>query len=596
MQKLGVARVAIMVFAVMVSAAAAVPQGKDPEAPLPGATGTLNGDPFRLRVDVNLAQVDVVVQDRAGRSIQNLRASDFRLFENGVERPIQAFSRDERPLATAFVLERSRMDDFDRQFGRSIKSVASQSLALLQRGDSACLFVFSYTVEMLQGLTTDLKRVTDDIGPIIHTAGAGIPLTKGGVYDAVHEATAYLARTAPDKRRAVILFSDNRDYHSESSDHYVPDMFPLPVSLDQTIQLAIRNETVVYSVRPPDRTPRSSVCCGGDINPRLIQETGGKSFEGSPAAIEKALASAIGQLKSGYTLGFEPGNGVGNTRRIDVRLVDRFGKPDSDYRILAGSSPFNEPPVDNGVSAPPKPAPPKPLAQAGAEIEFVRVASGRFTMGFDPGYKFDFTTPHKVTLTKGFELGRFEVTQAQWQAVMGNNPSNYQAGSNPVNNVSWNEIQEFIRRMNSRKDGYRYRLPTEAEWEYSARAGTTDFGMGGDKWYGQLDEIGWYAGNSAGQLHPVGQKKPNAWGLYDMYGNVWEWVADWYGADYYNQSVSRNGGAVLDPQGPTSGKSRVLRGGSWNYLSEHAYVVGRWHSAPENHSSAVGFRLLRERP
>ena len=190
----------------------------------------------------------------------------------------------------------------------------------------------------------------------------------------------------------------------------------------------------------------------------------------------------------------------------------------------------------------------------------------------------------RVRISRGFWLGRHEVTQDQWQAVMGTNPSHFfGCGSCPVENVSWDDAQAFIGRLNRRAGGTRYRLPTEAEWEYAARAGTS-----GDRYGANLDAIAWYDSNSGERTHPVGRKVPNAWGLYDMLGNVWEWVHDWY--DGYP------GGSVADPRGAGSGSDRVRRGGCW--------ILGAWlcrtsyrnPGPPGYRYRNLGFRLLRIAP
>jgi formylglycine-generating enzyme required for sulfatase activity/serine/threonine protein kinase len=195
-------------------------------------------------------------------------------------------------------------------------------------------------------------------------------------------------------------------------------------------------------------------------------------------------------------------------------------------------------------------------------IEMVWIAPGSFMMGSpesEDNYQGD-ETQHQVTLTKGYWLGKYEVTQGQWQAVMGSNPSNFRnAGSNaPVEQVSWDDAQEFCRKLTEKERaarrlpaGYEYALPTEAQWEYACRAGTTGAYAGN----GNLDSMGWFTDNSSSTTHPVGQKQPNAWGLYDMHGNVWEWCSDRYG-DYPS-------GSVIDPTGAASGTLRVLRGGGW---------------------------------
>jgi hypothetical protein len=159
-----------------------------------------------------------------------------------------------------------------------------------------------------------------------------------------------------------------------------------------------------------------------------------------------------------------------------------------------------------------------------------------------------------VKLTKGFWLGVYPVTQAEWQKVMGSNPSRFKGDSRPVEQVSWGDCQEFCRKLSAR-EGRTYRLPTEAEWEYACRAGTTTTYCFGDGVV-NLGEYAWYGGNSNDQTHSVGQKKANGWGLYDMHGNVYQWCQDWYGA--YPQTDQ------VDPHGPSEGSDRVLRGGSWS--------------------------------
>src|SRR5262249_32428411 len=156
------------------------------------------------------------------------------------------------------------------------------------------------------------------------------------------------------------------------------------------------------------------------------------------------------------------------------------------------------------------------------------------------------------TISQPFYLGKYAVTQEQWEKVMGTNPSYFTGDSNrPVEQVSWEDVQYFIWRLTAKEDGASYRLPTEAEWEYACRDGSTaSYCFGDDP--SELGEYAWYKENAGGQPHPVGRLKPNAWGLYDMHGNVFEWVQDWYG-EYAPESVT-------DPRGPTLGSSRVVRG------------------------------------
>ena len=214
--------------------------------------------------------------------------------------------------------------------------------------------------------------------------------------------------------------------------------------------------------------------------------------------------------------------------------------------------------------------------------DFVRLPPGEFRMGSKSSEASNNERRvTKVRISQGFWLGKYEVTQAEWQAVMGTNPAQFSGcgPTCPVENVSWVDVQEFIGKLNAAAGGNRYRLPTEAEWEYAARAGTS-----GDR-YGNLDAIAWYKDNSGGRTHPVGQKAPNAWGLYDMLGNVYEWVGDWYGP--------YPGGSVTDPRGPGSGSYRVVRGGSWGGDARYCRASNRSNDSPGDRATVLGFRLLR---
>ena len=217
-----------------------------------------------------------------------------------------------------------------------------------------------------------------------------------------------------------------------------------------------------------------------------------------------------------------------------------------------------------------------------AGMEFEWIPPGEFRMGSTSRDAYGDERPlTQVRITEGFWLGKYEVTQEEWEAVMGSNPSHFSGCARcPVERVSWEEVQEFLQRMNGRGE-QRYRLPTEAEWEYAARAGTT-----GDR-YGGVDEVAWWEENSGGRTHPVGQKLPNRFGLHDMLGNVWEWVHDWYG-DY-------PGGSVTDPRGPGSGSYRVYRGGGWGYGAGLVRAPFRFRDDPGYRLYALGFRLLRTR-
>ena len=184
---------------------------------------------------------------------------------------------------------------------------------------------------------------------------------------------------------------------------------------------------------------------------------------------------------------------------------------------------------------------------------------------------------HSVTLTKGFWLGKYEVTQAQWASVMGNNPSRFKNPNNPVENVSWDDCQLFIRKVNTALGGAA-RLPTEAEWEYACRAGSGDAVAGS----GLLDEMAWYDANSGKRPHEVGRNSANAWGFLDMHGNVLEWCSDWF---------SKLGDQSVDPKGAPSGSFKVLRGGCWFFYARDCRSAYRLKREPTLRNCIYGFRL-----
>ncbi len=183
-------------------------------------------------------------------------------------------------------------------------------------------------------------------------------------------------------------------------------------------------------------------------------------------------------------------------------------------------------------------------------IEFVSLPAGSFMMGSENG-KPDEKPVHRVNISREFLIGRYEVTQGEWKTIMGREHAGFKGNSFPVQYVTWSDTQEFIARLNQSNDGYTYRLPTEAEWEYACRAGTTT------EYADDLPWLAWYLGNSDQRVHPVGHLHPNALGLYDMHGNVTEFCQDWYDANYYRESPAN------DPQGPSNGQQRVFRGGSF---------------------------------
>lgn len=248
-------------------------------------------------------------------------------------------------------------------------------------------------------------------------------------------------------------------------------------------------------------------------------------------------------------------------------------------------------------TAPPKSTPTSSvILPGGVKLEMVILPPGTFLMGSATSVGFDGgghlvigsgpnvdEDQHKVTLTKEFQIGKYPVTQRQWQAVMGNNPSHFSScGLDcPVEQVSWDDCQQFVEKLNAQGLGGGFRLPTEAEWEYAARAGTEG------ATYGNLDEIGWWVGNAGASTHPVGQKKPNAFGLYDMIGNVEEWVQDGYG--------NYSSGSVTDPINNDNRSHRVIRGCSSYYPpAENCRSAFRMVSSPTERSQYLGFRLARQ--
>jgi formylglycine-generating enzyme required for sulfatase activity len=243
--------------------------------------------------------------------------------------------------------------------------------------------------------------------------------------------------------------------------------------------------------------------------------------------------------------------------------------------------------LSSGVSWAGESQPPKELELdlgGGVKLELVLIPAGKFIMG-SPNKK-DNQPQHEVTLSQSYYMGKYPVTQEQYEKVMGANPSKLKGANDPVDFVSWDNAQDFCKKV-SATSGKIVRLPTEAEREYACRAGsTTAFCFGdNDK---ELGAYAWFKDNSDNKTHPVGEKKPNAWGLYDMHGNVWEWCQNWDGEDA--------AGPATDPQGPAQGTHRVWRGGCWAAGPLRCTSTNRTPMTPNQRHNDAGFRVVVEAP
>ncbi len=225
-------------------------------------------------------------------------------------------------------------------------------------------------------------------------------------------------------------------------------------------------------------------------------------------------------------------------------------------------------------------------------INFVKIEGGTFQMGDEKGDLGDACRPvHQVTVAD-FYLGKTPITQKQWRDIMGSNPAHFKNCDDcPVESVSWNDVQKFISKLNA-KTGRKFRLPTEAEWEYAARGGHQATAANLYAGSNNLEEVGWYNKNSNGKTHPVAAKKPNELGLYDMSGNVYEWCQDWYDGKYYEMCKQSRPGGIENPPGPETDSDRVLRGGYWGNYAQYCRSAYRYHFGPDYRGSGLGFRLV----
>ncbi len=352
-------------------------------------------------------------------------------------------------------------------------------------------------------------------------------------------------------------------------------------------------------IEPPK--PRPAVYAVAVDPPQANVSVAGKgaSIEGSDAARTITVAEPDGQAKVTVVAtlaGYEPLSQElqpksGELNRLTLRLKASATKPPE---TTAVAPPPNKSAPDISPLPALKPVPSDKQKETsvdlgnGIKLEMVSIPAGEFMMGSPDadGNAGNYEKPqHRVRITKPFYLGKYLVTQEQWEAVMGSNPSNFKGPNNPVEQVSWDECQQFLNKLNKREGNPgKFQLPSEAQWEYACRAGsTTKFCFGDDE--ARLGEYAWYAGNSESKTHPVGEKKPNAWGLYDMHGNVWEWCQDWYDGGYYAKSPAD------DPSGSATGSYRVDRGGSWLDSAGRCRSAIRGGDDPSDRDYDMAFRL-----
>jgi formylglycine-generating enzyme required for sulfatase activity len=296
------------------------------------------------------------------------------------------------------------------------------------------------------------------------------------------------------------------------------------------------------------------------------------------AATTLAQALALAKSKERATLTAE----ITAQLEISIARRDKFGAEDLLAKLETLNSGETKPSsYRNSVSG--LSAPLSIQLGGGVKMEFALLPAGPFLMGSEKGEANE-KPVHQVTIEKSFYLGMYQVTQEQWCAIMGHNRSGSLGPRNPVDRVSWNDCQTFLCKLALKVPHMRVSLPTEALWEYACRAGSTSEYCYGDDPAG-LSEYGWYSLNANSKSHPVGERKPNAWHLYDMHGNVWEWCADSFDAQYYAVSPER------EPLGPDSASLRVLRGGSYYHKANTLRSAHRYWSNPSLGIPCYGFRV-----
>ena len=365
---------------------------------------------------------------------------------------------------------------------------------------------------------------------------------------------------------------------------------------------ATRGKTFSYPLRVRSRNPELKFNLKSSPSGMSISESGEIRWD-VPPQFPVSFASVVVSVKNAN------GQECSHSFTISIRDSNLDYRRDATHQAVEPASRSEPDPSPPPIlpSKPPIPADPPQLAVApfdeaqakrhqqawadylGVPVEYTNsigmkfrlIPPGEFPVGALPGQK----PRHRVRITKPFYLGKYEATQSEWKAVMGDNPSKFTAPMNPVEWVTWEDVQVFLTKLNAvvEKQAVKYALPTEAQWEYACRAGTTTtYSFGKDT--AVAEQYAWFKDNSGGTTHAVGKKTPNAWGLHDMVGNVWEWCADWYAEDFYHRSP------VADPIGAEEGLYRVIRGGALD--NPPAQSAARSYFSPRNLNRNLGFRVV----
>lgn len=508
--------------------------------------------------------------------------------------------------------------------GRTLRAV------LAERG----LLALKETVEILGQLCSALEHahqltVHCDISPEnVMVLEGGVKLLDFGIakaldlHTASHRAVGKTFYTAPEQREDWAKVDARADIYALGILFYemltgkrLNEPLPLDAELPQLSEPC--RAVVVSTVAPLERRLTSAqelrllleqcLSAGGDgsrtapiAGPEASAQPGTEPAAQRSAAPHQWLSLLVVVAAAAFSL------------FLGAYFLREWASPGLPTRPIVSVEPREE--TAPASSAQPSPrAPPALLTQAarwqaadskgnlllpgGEEVAFVRIRPGTFLMGHDGPAVGDAAPAHEVTITKGFWIGAYEVTQSQWTAIMRTEPWRARgqalaALDAPAVGVSWDEVKRFLDRLNTLGAGT-FRLPTEAEWEFACRAGTpTVFCFGDDPSDSLLGNYAWYYDNTkrrqAAHAQPVGKKRPNSWGLYDVHGNVSEWCADWHGSIYYTVSPP------TDPTGPSAGVFRVVRGGSWNNFAKDCTSYRRDKESPSSSRITLGFRLCRD--